>query len=69
MMMSEKTLENGTCPRCGSTGKFENIQQKVYTPPMTKRKLFARIERCLDCNEAFGTVSKYQSHKEFENDM
>jgi len=67
-MMSEKTSENGACPRCGSTGKFENIQQKVYAPPMTKQKLIARIDRCLDCNEAFGTVGKYRPRKEHEDD-
>ena len=68
-MMSEKTLENGTCPRCGSTGKFENFQQKVYAPPMTKRKLVARIDRCLDCNEAFGTVTKYRPRQKCKDDV
>jgi hypothetical protein len=65
-ILPEKTPKNDTCPRCGSTGKLENIQQKVYAPPITKRKLVSRVDRCLDCNEAFGTVSKYGPSKEFE---
>jgi hypothetical protein len=69
MMMSEKTSENGTCPHCGSSGKFERIQQKTYSPPMTKRKLVARIDRCPDCNEAFGTVTKYRPRQEYVDDV
>jgi hypothetical protein len=69
MMMLEKTSENDTYPRCGSTGKFENLQQKVYAPPMTKRNLVARIDRCLDCNEAFGTIEKFQARQESEDDV
>jgi hypothetical protein len=68
-MILEKAYENGTCPRCGSIEKFENIQQKVYSPPMTKRKWISRIDRCMDCSETFGTVSQYRPRKECENDI
>jgi len=61
--------QNKTCPRCGSIGKFKEVQQRIYSPPMTRQKLISRITRCFNCNEMVGTVSKYQPGKECDEDV
>lgn len=63
MTISEKKSKNKTCPRCGSAGSLKQIQVRFFTPPMAKQKLISRIDRCLECNEMVGRITKYQPRK------
>jgi len=68
-MIKPKLPKHETCSHCGSTGKFEEIQQFIYAPPMTRRKLITRIARCPNCKEMVGTISKHQLSKECDEDV
>jgi hypothetical protein len=69
MTISGKISKNSACPRCGSTGKFKQIQYRIYTPPMTKQKLITQIDRCLGCNEMVGSILKHQAREGCEEDV
>ncbi len=69
MLTKNNTNQSSTCPRCGLSGKFKEVQKRTYFPPMTKQKIIARLTRCPHCNEMVGTVSKIQPSKESGEDV